>query len=158
MPEVCCQCSNNQHLQVLFIYEITVFKPTVIVAIFLCLPLCTTAQMANREAFGVDEHNNAYYLETDNMTRKAYVVYAWQQVNRARENEISARSTREKIEFDCHFKKYRIMWTMAYSEQDGRGAQILSEAVDNPAWRPILPDSLSAKMLSFASVYVFRPK
>jgi len=133
-------------------------KPILIVAMFLCVPLWASAQMTNREAFGADEHNNAYYLETDNMTRKGYVVYAWQQVNRMRENEINARSTREKIEFDCNFKKYRIMWTMAYAEQDGQGAQLLSEAVDNPAWRPVLPDSLSEKMLSFACVHVFRPK
>ena len=134
------------------------FKPSVIAAMFLCVPLWAAAQMANREAFGVDQHNNAYYLETDNMTRKGYVVYAWQQVNRLRENEINARSTREKIEFDCNFKKYRIMWSMAYTEQDGQGVQLLSEAVSNPSWRPILPDSLSAKMLSFACVHVFRPK
>lgn len=134
------------------------FKPSVIAAMFLCVPLWAAAQMANREAFGVDEHNNAYYLETDNMTRKGYVVYAWQQVNRLRGNEINALSTREKIEFDCNFKKYRIMWSMAYTEQDGQGVQLLSEAVSNPSWRPILPDSLSAKMLSFACVHVFRPK
>jgi hypothetical protein len=133
-------------------------KPIVIVAMFLCVPLWAAAQMTNREAFGVDEHNNAYYLETDNMTRKGYVVYAWQQVNRLRENENNARSTREKIEFDCNFKKYRIMWSMAYAEQDGQGVQLLSEAVSNPSWRPILPDSLSAKILSFACVHVFRPK
>lgn len=134
------------------------FKPSVIAAMFLCVPLWAAAQMANREAFGVDEHNNAYYLETDNMTRKGYVVYAWQQVNRLRGNEINALSTREKIEFDCNFKKYRIMWSIAYAEQDGQGAQLLSEAVSNPSWRSILPDSLSAKMLSFACVHVFRPK
>ncbi len=92
------------------------------------------------------------------MTRKGYVVYAWQHVNRMRESEINARSVREKIEFDCNFKKYRIMWVMAYAEQDGRGAELLSEAVGNPAWRPIAPDSLSEKMLSFACVHVFRPK
>jgi len=47
---------------------------------------------------------------------------------------------------------------MAYTEQDGQGVQLLSEAVSNPSWRPILPDSLSAKILSFACVHVFRPK
>ena len=133
-------------------------KPTVIFAIFFCLAPWTAAQTVNREAFGVDEHNNAHYLETDNMTRKGYVVYAWQQINRMLESEINARSMREKIEFDCNFKRYRTMWVMAYVEQDGQGAQLLSEAVSNPAWRPIVPDSLSEKMLSFACVHVFRPK
>jgi hypothetical protein len=133
-------------------------KPNVIVAIFLCFPPWTSAHTANREAFGIDEHNNAYYLETENMTRKGYVVYAWQQINHMRDNEINVRSTREKIEFDCNFKKYRTMWVMAYAEKDVQGATLLSEAVSAPEWRPIVPDSLFAKMLSFACVHVFRSK
>lgn len=133
-------------------------KRAVIIAISLCLMLSASAQTAHREGFGVDDQNNDYFLETDHITRKGYVVYAWQQVNRAQENDIKARFLREQIEFDCNFKKYRIMWTTAYSEHNGQGTLLGSEAVANPVWRPSVPGSLSEKMLSFACVHVFRPK
>ena len=129
-----------------------------IAVLMCCLAVAATAQTVPRESFGMDEQNNTYYLETDNLTRKGYVVYAWQQVNRAQPNEENARFIREKIEFDCNFKRYRTMWTMSYTEPDGRGTQLRSEVVSKPEWHSADAGSLPEKMLTFACVRVFQPR
>ena len=128
------------------------------VAVLMCCLPMAAALAAPRESFGIDDQNNAYYLETDNLTRKGYVVYAWQQVIRVRPDEKNARLIREKIEFDCNFKKYRTMWTMSYAEPDDRDTQLSSEVVSNPEWRPANAGSLHEKMLRFACVRVFQPR
>lgn len=133
-------------------------KKTVMTTILLGVACAVIAQTEPREDFGRDNLNNQYFLETDNLTRKGYVVYAWHQVNRSQADERNARFIREKIEFDCNFKKYRAMWTMSYTEHDGRGTLITSEAISNPEWRPAASDSITGRMLTFACVHVFRPR
>lgn len=129
-----------------------------IAVLMCCLPVAAMAQTAQREAFGTDDQNNAYYLESDNLTRKGYVVYGWRQVNRAQPDEKNSRFIREKIEFDCNFKKYRTMWITSYSAQDARGGQLNSEAVSNPEWQPANTGTIHRDMLNFACVRVFQPR
>lgn len=134
------------------------FKRSVIVSLCLGFSIIVFAQTEKREAFGADDQKNNYYLETDNMTRKGYVVYAWQQINRAQADDQGARFTREQIEFDCNFKRYRKMWTMSYAEQDGKGKLLNSQTINNPEWQTVIPESMAANMLTFACVHVFRPR
>ena len=134
------------------------FKKSLIVSLLLGFSVTIFAQTEKREAFGADDQKNNYYLETDNMTRKGYVVYAWQQINRAQADGQGALFNREQIEFDCNFKKYRKMWTMSYAEQEGRGRLLDSQTVNNPEWQPAIPESITANMLKFACVHVFRPR
>ncbi len=133
-------------------------KKSVIVTLCLGLSIIVSAQTEKREAFGADDQRNDYYLETDNMTRKGYVVYAWQQINRAQADDRGAQFTREQIEFDCNFKRYRKMWTMSTTEQDGKGNLLNSQNINNPEWQPVVADSIAANMLKFACVHVFRPR
>lgn len=134
------------------------FKKSLIVSFFLGFSIIVVAQTEKREAFGTDNQSNNYYLETDNMTRKGYVVYAWQQINRAQADDQGALFNREQIEFDCNFKRYRKMWAMSYSEQDGSGRLLNSEIINNPEWQPVVQESIAANMLKFACVHVFRPR
>jgi hypothetical protein len=134
------------------------FKKILIASFFLGFSTIVVAQPEKREAFGADDQNNYYYLETDNMARRAYVVFAWQQINRAQADDQGALFNREQIEFDCNFKRYRKMWTMSYTEQDGRGRLLNSQAINNPEWQPVVADSIAANMLKFACVHVFRPR
>ena len=134
------------------------FKKILIASFFLGFSIIVVAQTEKREAFGADDLGNYYYLETDNMARRAYVVFAWQQINRAQADDQGARFNREQIEFDCNFKRYRTMWTMSYTERDGRGRLLNSQAINNPEWQPVVADSIAANMLKFACVHVFRPR
>ncbi len=134
------------------------FKKSFIASFFLGFSIIVVAQIEKREAFGTDDQKSNYYLETDNMTRKGYVVYAWQQINRVQADDQGAQFTREQIEFDCNFKRYRKMWTMSYTEQDGRGRLLNSQTINNPEWQPVVPESIAGNMLKFACVHVFRPR
>ncbi len=134
------------------------FKKSFIASFFLGFSIIVVAQTEKREAFGTDDQKSNYYLETDNMTRKGYVVYAWQQINRVQADDQGAQFTREQIEFDCNFKRYRKMWTMSYTEQDGGGRLLNSQTINNPEWRPVVPESIAGNMLKFACVHVFRPR
>lgn len=134
------------------------FKKSLVLSLFLGLSIIAAAETEKREAFGADDQGNRYYLETDNMTRKGYVVYAWRQINRMQADDNGAQFNREQIEFDCNFKRYRKMWTMAYSEQDGGGKMLNSETIPNPEWQHVAPESLPEKMLKFSCVHVFRPR
>lgn len=134
------------------------FKKSLIVSLFLGFSGIVAAQAEKREAFGIDEQRNNYFLETDNLSRKGYVVYAWQQINRAQADDEGARFIREQIEFDCNFKRYRKMWTMSYAEQEGRGKLLNSQTINNPEWQPVVPESIASNMLNFACVHVFRPR
>lgn len=116
------------------------------------------AQTENREKLGTDEQNNVYYLEKDNMTRKGYVVYAWQQIDKERKDESGAEFVRSKIEFDCKFKQFRTMWISTLALKEGEKVMVSSSAVDAPAWRPVASDSLPGRMLDFACVHVFRQR
>ncbi len=134
------------------------FKKSFIASFFLGFSIIVVAQTEKREAFGTDDQKSNYYLETDNMTRKGYVVYAWQQINRVQADDQGVQFTREQIEFDCNFKRYRKMWTMSYTEQDGRGRLLNSQTINNPEWQPVVPESIAGNMLKFACVHVFRPR
>ena len=134
------------------------FKKILIASFFLGFSTIVVAQTDKREAFGADDLGNYYYLETDNMARRAYVVFAWQQINRVQADDQGARFNREQIEFDCNFKRYRKMWTMSYTEQDGRGRLLKSETINHPEWQPVVADPIAANMLKFACVHVFKPR
>lgn len=134
------------------------FKKSVIVHLLLGFFVTVAAQPEKRQAFGADDQGNSYHLETANMTRKGYVVYGWQQINRAQADERGALFNREQIEFDCNFKKYRKMWTMSYAEQESEERLLSSETIKSPEWQPVAPDSIAANMLNFACVHVFRPR
>lgn len=134
------------------------FKKRLIASLFLVFSVTVFAATEKRQAFGTDEQGNQYHLETDNMTRKGYVVYAWQQINRVRADDQGALFNREQLEFDCNFKRYRKMWTMSYAEQEGRGRLLDSQTINNPEWQPVVAESIAANMLKFACVHVFRPR
>lgn len=116
------------------------------------------AQADTRADMGADAEGNAYYLETDNMTRKGYMVYAWQQVNRKQPDDKGALHVRSQLEFDCKYKKSRTMWLTLQTEPDGKGTTISSGATSNPEWVAAEEGTLLGKMLEFSCIHVFRTK
>lgn len=125
--------------------------------LMLLLATCVApAHAAGREKLGVDEQGNTVFLETGNMTRKGYVVYAWQLVNRKAADENGALSLRSQVEFDCRNRLVRFMWTTLHTEADEGGKVISSGAVPSPSWAPAPPASLIDAQLDFACRHVMR--
>ncbi len=124
----------------------------------LLIACAAPAQADNREDMGKDSQGNAYFIETDNMTRKGYMVHAWQQVNRVQPDDKGAMHVRSQLEFDCKYKKSRTMWMTLQTESDGKGATISSSATSNPEWVTAEDGTLLGKMLEFSCLHVFRTK
>ncbi len=124
----------------------------------LLMAFVAPVQADNREPMGQDGQGNAYFLETDNMTRKGYMVYAWQQVNRVQPDDKGALHVRSQLEFDCKYKKSRTMWMTLQTELDGKGTTISSAATSDPEWLPAADGTLLGKMLEFSCLHVFRTK
>ena len=133
-------------------------KKNLLASAFMMSVLTMPAYADNRVDMGVDAEGNAYYLETDNMTRKGYVVYAWQQVNRAQPDEKGALFVRSQLEFDCKYLKSRTMWMTLQTERDGQGKTISSGAIGNPEWVSAEDGTLLGKMREFSCLHVFRTK
>lgn len=112
----------------------------------------------NRAEMGTDAEGNAYFIETDTMTRKGFVVYAWQQVNRAQPDSEGALFVRSQLEFDCKYLKSRTMWKTLQTEHDGKGTTISSAAISNPEWVAAEDGSFLGKMREFSCLHVFRTK
>ena len=134
------------------------FKKIHIAIPALLMALAIPAQADNREAMGTDAQGNSVYLETDNMTRKGYVVYAWQQINRVQKDNQGALYVRAQLEFDCKYLKSRTMWMTLQTEHDGKGTTISSGATSNPEWVPAEEGTLLGKMREFSCLHVFRTK
>ncbi len=133
-------------------------KKNLIVIASILNALAAPAHADNRVDMGVDAEGNAYYLETDNMTRKGYMVYAWQQVNRVQPDDKGALFVRSQLEFDCKYLKSRTMWLTLQTEHDGKGATISSAANGSPEWVSAEDGTLLGKMREFSCAHVFRTK
>lgn len=135
----------------------TMTIPRLVPCLMLLLAACVApAHAAGREQLGVDEQGNTVFLETGNMTRKGYVVYAWQLVNRKAPDEQGALSVRSQVEFDCRNHLMRFMWTTLHTEADEGGKVISTGAVPRPSWEPAAPGSLADAQVDFACRHVMR--
>ena len=114
------------------------------------------AQAAGREQIGTDGQGNAVFLETGNMTRKGYVVYAWRLLNRVAADDNGALSVRSQVEFDCRNRLTRVMWTTLHSAVDEGGKVISTGAVSSPTWEAVPAGSLTEAQLEFACRHVMR--
>lgn len=133
-------------------------KKNLAASVLLMSVVAMPAHADNRADMGTDAEGNAYYLETDTMSRKGYMVHAWQQVNRKQPDDKGALHVRSQLEFDCKYKKSRTMWITLQAEPDGKGATISSAAAGNPEWVAAEDGTLLGKMLEFSCLHVFRTK
>ncbi len=90
------------------------------------------------------------------MTRKGYIVYAWQLVNLAKPVDGAIRSTRSLVEFNCRFRQSRTMWINQHPERDAGGEAISSGQVSNPVWVPLESGTVTEKLLDFACSHIMR--
>ncbi len=103
-----------------------------------------------------DTKGNRYLLDTEGMTRKGYLVYVWQLQNLAQRNEQGALSVRTQVEFDCRFRKSRVMWVTLYPEADEGGAVISSGMESNPQWIPAQTGDVADTLIDYACRRIMR--
>ncbi len=149
---------STRRLLPILINRTDMLNKKMITGAMLLIACAASAHADNREEMGKDSQGNAVYLETDNMTRKGYMVHAWQQVNRVQPDDKGAMHVRSQLEFDCKYKKSRTMWVTLQTEPDGKGSTISSAANSDPEWLPAEDGTLLGKMLEFSCLHVFRTK
>jgi len=115
-----------------------------------------SAHAAVMSAVTSDAQGNNYLLDTEGMTRKGYLVYVWQLQNLAQRNEQGALSVRTQMEFDCRFRKSRVMWLTLYTEADEGGAVISSGVVPNPQWIPAQTGDVTDTLIDYACRRIMR--
>ncbi len=103
-----------------------------------------------------DAEGNVYTIEKEGMTRKGYIVHAWQLVNLATPKDGGVRSTRSLVEFNCRFRQTRTMWVSEHAERDAGGEPTKSGQVDNPEWVTLEPGALKEKLLDFSCSHIMR--
>ncbi len=103
-----------------------------------------------------DADGNVYAIEKEGMTRKGYIVHAWQVANLATPKEATVRSTRSLVEFNCRFRQARTMWVSEHAERDAGGEPLKSGQVANPEWVQLVPGAMAEKLLDFSCGYVMR--
>lgn len=103
-----------------------------------------------------DAEGNVYAIEKEGMTRKGYIVHAWQLVNLAAPAEGAVRSTRSLVEFNCRFRQTRTMWVSEHAERDAGGEPVKSGQVANPEWVTLEPGAPAEKLLDFSCSHIMR--
>lgn len=103
-----------------------------------------------------DADGNIYAIEKEGMSRKGYIVHAWQVVNLASPKDGKVQSVRSLVEFNCRFRQSRTMWVSEHPERDAGGAPLNSGQVDNPEWVPLQAGSLTEKLLEFSCSHIMR--
>lgn len=103
-----------------------------------------------------DADGNVYAVEKESMTRKGYIVHAWQVVNLASPKDENARSIRSLVEFNCRFRQARTMWINEHPERDAGGEPVRSGQVSNPEWVQVEAGTLTEKLLEFSCSHIMR--
>lgn len=103
-----------------------------------------------------DAEGNVYAVEKEGMTRKGYIVYAWQVVNLAKSGDGKVQSVRSLVEFNCRFRQSRTMWVNEHAERNAGGEPLSSGQVNNPEWVQLEPGALTEKLLDFSCSHVMR--
>lgn len=103
-----------------------------------------------------DADGNVYAIEKESMSRKGYIVHAWQLVNLAAPKEGAVRSTRSLVEFNCRFRQARTMWVAEHAQRDAGGEPVKSGQVANPEWAQLEPGALAEKLLEFSCSHIMR--
>ncbi len=103
-----------------------------------------------------DAEGNVYAIEREGMTRKGYIVHAWQVVNLARPKDETTRSTRSLVEFNCRFRQSRTMWINEHAERDAGAEALKSGQVNNPEWVQLEPGAPMENLLDFACSHIMR--
>jgi hypothetical protein len=131
-------------------------NPRVIAAIIFWFAGVISTQAAVMSPVTSDAQGNHYLLDTEGMTRKGYLVYVWQLQNLAQRNEQGALSVRTQVEFDCRFRKSRVMWVTLYPEADEGGAVISSGMESNPQWMPAQTGDVADTLIDYACRRIMR--
>jgi hypothetical protein len=131
-------------------------NPRVIAAIIFWFAGVISTQAAVMSPVTSDAQGNHYLLDTEGMTRKGYLVYVWQLQNLAQRNEQGALSVRTQVEFDCRFRKSRVMWVTLYPEADEGGAVISSGMESNPQWILAQTGDVADTLIDYACRRIMR--
>lgn len=103
-----------------------------------------------------DSAGNVYAVEKEGMSRKGYIVHAWQVVNLAQAKDTNILSIRSLVEFNCRFRQARTMWINEHRERDAGGEPVTSGQVSNPEWVQIETGTHTEKLLEFSCSHIMR--
>lgn len=90
------------------------------------------------------------------MTRKGYIVHAWQVVNLAEPKDGIILSIRSLVEFNCRFRQSRTMWMNEYRERDAGGEAVSDGQVANPEWIAVEAGTWRENLLDFSCSHIMR--
>lgn len=103
-----------------------------------------------------DADGTSYAIEKDGMTRKGYIVHAWQVANLATPKDGKVQSVRSLVEFNCRFRQSRTMWINEHADRDAGGDALTTAQVINPEWVSTVPGAPADKLLDFACSHIMR--
>ena len=109
-----------------------------------------SASAANEAPALTDTDGSTISIETKTISRKDYIVHAWQLRNFAQAQDDKVLSSRSQMEFNCRFKQSRVMWVNLHTERDAGGETISSAASAAPVWVTPAPGSLDEVLLERA--------
>lgn len=125
--------------------------------VFLAAVCCTVpAYSASYSPPLSDADGNVYAIEKEGMSRKGYIVHAWQVVNLSRPKDGNVQSIRSLVEFNCRFRQSRTMWVSEHPQRDAGGTALNSGQVNNPEWVQLQAGSLTEKLLEFSCSHIMR--
>jgi hypothetical protein len=124
--------------------------------LFICASGVTPALSATYSPPVKDATGNVYVIEKNSMTRKGYIVHAWQVVNLAEPKDGIILSIRSLVEFNCRFRQSRTMWMNEYRERDAGGEAVSDGQVANPEWIAVEAGTWRENLLDFSCSHIMR--
>lgn len=127
-------------------------------AVFLLTVICNVlpAHAASYSPPVSDSAGNVHAIEKEGMSRKGYIVHAWQVVNLAQPKDGNVLSVRSLVEFNCRFRQARTMWINEHRDRDAGGEPVSSGQVSNPEWVQIEAGTHAEKLLEFSCSHIMR--
>jgi len=122
--------------------------------LILLLAVVSSNAMAERVEFAGTDEGTIFYGDPATIRKSGNNVKMWILKDFGTLQLDSFISAKEKGEYDCKEKQWRVLFSALYSENMGRGetVSILNVSMD---WEPVPPDSVVEAMLEFACR--FRP-
>jgi len=89
----------------------------------------------------------ALFIDHETIRKDGSLRRVWTMCSYAVANADGALSTKSLIEYDCAYRRYRVLTISTHEECMGEGKTLHVEAAPDPWWRDVVPDTVAAKVL-----------
>lgn len=117
-----------------------------IIFLLIFLPLIAHASKWNFIARNVDDWD--YFVDSQSRVFNGNEVSFWTIVNFSSRNQFGDLSNKANQTINCRTRELRLDYLMAYSDFDAKG-KMTGDFKATQEWKPIPPDTVNAKLLSF---------